>query len=173
MSCSDLTTEILCKNTALQNGNTCWWVSGSCTARLCSHAASTLTTDATCDAFLKGCWTNGAGCVDNTVTCGSYTGTDVTCAAFTRGCTGSGSTAAACIEKTCSGNTTATSDSACNTYKYGCVTLSPGIPGCTDPTSACSAYTGTSTDTCSKFKGNRTTPCWWTTGSTCVDKACT
>jgi hypothetical protein len=31
-----------------------------------------MATDAACDVFLKGCLTNGAGCVDSTVACTSY-----------------------------------------------------------------------------------------------------
>lgn len=64
-----------------------------------------------------------------------------------------------------------TADSDCDTFLKGC--LFNGNGGCVTASAGCSSYTGSSTGTCSGFKGNSgATLCWWTGGSNCVSKAC-
>jgi len=53
--------------------------------KLCIHAPSTVANDGECASFLSGCLFKGtgAGCIDSTSECTSYTGTSTACATFT------------------------------------------------------------------------------------------
>ncbi len=123
---------------------------------------------------MKGCLTKKTGCLAPTDPCTSYSGSKATCEGFTLKCTNADgvSETTACTNITCAGNTTATSDDACNSHHKGCLTKGTG---CIDPSEACTAYPGTSTDICGKFTGSSgANKCWWITGgTTCVNKACT
>ncbi|CAD8071729.1 unnamed protein product [Paramecium sonneborni] len=172
-ACVDLKTEVLCKTVTLQNGNTCWWVSGACVDRTCVQAPQSYNTDSMCDGFLKGCLTKKTGCLAPSAACTSYQGTKATCEGFTIKCTNTNvaTDSTDCTAPVCSDNKDATTDEACKSYHINCLTNGAG---CIDSSAACSAYPGSSTDICGKFKGaNQVNPCWWKAGSNCVDKACT
>ncbi|TNV71570.1 hypothetical protein FGO68_gene4687 [Halteria grandinella] len=151
-----------------------------CIARTCADTGLTYTTDNDCTNYLTGCLTNGNGCIANTATCSQYTGTPDVCDKFygyygstVQGarCWNTSATSGACTEKQCSHATGMSQDSDCDTFLKGC--LYNGNGGCVTASASCGSYTGSSTATCSAFKGSSgANQCWWTSGSTCVAKAC-
>ncbi|CAD8044190.1 unnamed protein product [Paramecium primaurelia] len=152
----------------------CWSTSEtktSCIIRQCSHN-TTATSDQDCTTFLEGCVTKGTGCISVSEPCSSYIGSIEQCKLFkgengTKKCYKE-DTNQQCRNIKCSDNSTATTDSECDSHLTGCLTKGNG---CVTPDTLCSQYPGNSSEICSKFLGNGI-PCWWESGSNCVDKKC-
>jgi len=67
-SCSAYASEIICKAAKTTDiGNTCIWDTSACRAKKCTDAPQGTSTDTECNAYLTGCKTNGASCVDSII----------------------------------------------------------------------------------------------------------
>ena len=115
--------------------------------------------------------TNGAGCVESTVSCSGYKGTQIICNGFTGNnvpCTNTSTAAAtdACSDRTCALNTISKSDAECKSWLSTCVWK--GTTGCTNP-QPCASFTGT-IDSCPTFTANDG-PCYGT-GTVATPAAC-
>lgn len=87
-----------------------------------------------CNAYLKGCKTDGKKCVDPNYTCASSSGDTAFCNLLVDSTgkdkctpkTTASTDTAACSARSCYDNVTATNDSDCNTHMIGCVTKGTG-----------------------------------------------
>ncbi|CAD8187110.1 unnamed protein product [Paramecium pentaurelia] len=122
-----------------------------CRARRCSDN-QTAQNDLQCDQFLKGCKTNGKGCIEPTQKCNQYRGTQSSCLKFVGNgnkCRGQVSITK-CSIRECFHDQQSTTDIQCNSFMEGCVTNGQGCISSLEP---CYSYIG-NRELCSKFKGN-------------------
>jgi hypothetical protein len=101
------------------NGTIPCWATAStatgCVNKTCSHALATVITDTTCNEFLSTCLTNGAGCVDKTAACSTYTGNATICSNFT-GNSKKCFKKDGCGDRACADITNAANQATCDAY---------------------------------------------------------
>ncbi|CAD8122988.1 unnamed protein product [Paramecium sonneborni] len=150
----------------------------TCRQRACTDSATvSFQTHLECKTYYSLCKSDGQGCIDSSVTCGTQTGyldfcnwafdTDnkSTCAKGTLA-----TTDASCTKLTCEMNVTATTDSECQSFHSDCLTKGNG---CIHKTEACSSYYGTK-EQCQSFTGN-SKKCFGDSATTkvaCRDRQC-
>ncbi|CAK87462.1 unnamed protein product (macronuclear) [Paramecium tetraurelia] len=142
--------EQLCSTVISSSGSRkCVWEDKVCRDQTCNEASQLLITDDACDSFIKGCVTNGRGCVDKRGNCYYY---DKNCDGMIGSdglCEQKGDK---CQSKDCANAPlTYYADQQCQSFRKGCRTT--GI-GCTDQAlKSCNTYTGDG-EQCLKYIGS-------------------
>ena len=74
-ACNSYSSNFGCQGLIGNDGNCTIDITKTCRATLCTDAANTLSTDSSCNKFLKGCVTTGYGCIAQREDCSTYRGT--------------------------------------------------------------------------------------------------
>ncbi|CAD8206022.1 unnamed protein product [Paramecium pentaurelia] len=143
----------------------------TCRDYKCIEADASLTTNETCNTWLAGCKTTGAGCIDVIPPCANYQGTSETCPKM-RGSDGNcefNPEGNNCRARVCTGaDITLNTNEACSTYQVGCVTTGKG---CIATRGACSSYDGNAS-TCVGYIGTDGECAGDATGTKCRARLC-